>query len=99
MLAFVAIAFAGALLQRAHIPTNLVDRMWGLIFPVVGLLAIWGVFAGVRRRRDRWPVLMSALFFVSAFATLAVLFWPFMIPHRKRHCPFCSGAPACSCYR
>ena len=51
MLAFVAIAFAGALLQRAHIPTNLVDRMWGLIFPVVGLLAIWVVFAGVRRRR------------------------------------------------
>jgi cytochrome d ubiquinol oxidase subunit II len=81
MLAFVAIAFAGALWQRASIPTNLFDRTWGLICPLAGLLAIWGVFVGVRQRRDKWPFLMSALFFISAFATLAVLFWPFMIPY------------------
>jgi cytochrome bd ubiquinol oxidase subunit II len=108
MLAFVAVAFAGALWQRASIPTNLFDRIWGLIFPLVGLLAIRGVFVGVRQRRDTWPFFMSALFFISAFAMLAVLFWPFMIPYAitisaaaapEAHCPSCSGAPVCSCYR
>lgn len=52
-----------------------------MIFPLVGLLAIRGVFVGVRQRRDTWPFFMSALFFISAFAMLAVLFWPFMIPY------------------
>jgi cytochrome bd ubiquinol oxidase subunit II len=81
MMAFVAVAFAGTLVQRASIPTDLTDRGWGLVFPLVGLLAICGVLTGVRQRRDAWPFIMSAFFFIAAFATLAVLFWPFMIPY------------------
>jgi cytochrome d ubiquinol oxidase subunit II len=81
MLVFVTVAFGGALRQRSNIPTNLFDRIWGLIFPLLGLLAVWGIFSGVRQRRDAWPFFMSALFFIAAFAALAVLFWPFMIPY------------------
>jgi cytochrome d ubiquinol oxidase subunit II len=56
-------------------------RPWGLVFPVVALLAMYGVFVGARRRRDRWPFAMTVLFFVAAFLSLAVMFWPYMIPY------------------
>jgi cytochrome bd ubiquinol oxidase subunit II len=45
------------------------------------MLAILGVFAGARRRRDAWPFTMTVLFFLMSFAALAVLFWPYMIPY------------------
>jgi len=44
-------------------------------------MAICGVFAGAQRRRDGWPFAMTVLFFLVSFATLAVLFWPYMIPY------------------
>jgi cytochrome bd ubiquinol oxidase subunit II len=40
-----------------------------------------GIFTGVRRRRYAWPFTMTVLFFLAAFGTLAVLFWPYMIPN------------------
>jgi cytochrome d ubiquinol oxidase subunit II len=81
VLVLVALAFAAALGERARISSSLLDRSWGLIFPILGLLAMYGVFVGVRERRDAWPFFMSGIFFVAAFASLAVLFWPFMIPY------------------
>jgi len=77
----VALAFAGALIQPNRPPFDLADRGWGLIFPLIGLLAMVGVFAGVRGRRDTWPFPMSVVFFAASLATLAVLFWPYMIPY------------------
>ena len=47
----------------------------------MGVLAMFGVFSGARRRHDGWPFAMTVLFFLSSFATLAVLFWPYMIPY------------------
>jgi cytochrome bd ubiquinol oxidase subunit II len=41
-----------------------------------------GVFLGVRWRRDSLPFAMTVAFFVAAFLTLVVLFWPYMIPYR-----------------
>jgi cytochrome d ubiquinol oxidase subunit II len=81
MLTVVVVAFVAALIQHDRIPTGLAGRGWGLIFPFVGLLAIFGLFAGVRQRRDAWPFLFTVVFIVAAFATLAVVFWPFMIPY------------------
>lgn len=52
------------------------------MFPALGLLAIGGVFMRVRWRRDGMPFAMTVLFFMAAFLTLAVLFWPFMIPYQ-----------------
>ncbi|MBL8538859.1 MAG: cytochrome d ubiquinol oxidase subunit II, partial [Betaproteobacteria bacterium] len=33
------------------------------------------------RRRDGVPFAMAALFFLSAYLTLGVMFWPYMIPY------------------
>ena len=57
------------------------DRRWGTIFPVIGALALLGVVLGSRRRRDAVPFAMTVVFFIAAFATLAVMFWPYMIPY------------------
>jgi cytochrome bd ubiquinol oxidase subunit II len=82
VLVVLAAAFEQTLAERERIATDLEDRSWGLIFPAIGLLAMAGVFLGVRWRRDGLPFIMTVLFFVAAFLTLAVLFWPYMIPYR-----------------
>ena len=41
-----------------------------------------GVLIGVRERRDTLPFAMTVLLFIAAFLTLAVLFWPYMIPYQ-----------------
>ena len=80
-LAVLCIAFIAALGERERIAGALVSRRWGLIFPFIGLLAMVGIFASVRRRRDAWPFVLTVLFFFAAFLTLAVMFWPYMIPY------------------
>jgi cytochrome d ubiquinol oxidase subunit II len=82
VLVLLAAAFEQTLAERERIATDLEDRSWGLIFPAIGLVAMAGVFLGVRWRRDALPFVMTVLFFVAAFLTLAVLFWPYMIPYR-----------------
>jgi cytochrome d ubiquinol oxidase subunit II len=57
------------------------DRPWGFVFPLIGLLAIVGIFVGARRRLDSWPFTMTVVLFVAAFLSLAVMFWPYMIPY------------------
>jgi cytochrome d ubiquinol oxidase subunit II len=82
------------------------DRPWGFIFPLIGIIAIVGIFAGVHQRHDSWPFAMTVVLFVATFLSLAVMFWPYMIPYnvtwpwRQRlrlPCLSCFGAPACSC--
>jgi NADH dehydrogenase len=68
--------------ERERIEGQLfLGRTWGLIFPSIGLLAMLGVFAGVRLHRDAWPFAMTAVFFISAFLSMATMFWPYMIPY------------------
>jgi len=57
------------------------ERRWGLVFPAIGALALIGVAVGTRRRHDVLPFAMTVLFVVASFATLAVMFWPYMIPY------------------
>ena len=69
---------AGAVAQ-----SNLHARSWGLVFPILGILALLGVVGGARaRRRDGVPVALTTLFFVAAYLTLGVMFWPYMIPYQ-----------------
>jgi cytochrome bd ubiquinol oxidase subunit II len=80
-LAVLCLAFVAAMNEREQIAGGLINRRWGLIFPFIGLLAMVGIFASVPRRRDAWPFALTVLFFLAAFLTLAVMFWPYMIPY------------------
>jgi cytochrome bd ubiquinol oxidase subunit II len=60
---------------------NLHARSWGLMFPSLGALALANVVMGARLRRDGMPFTMTVLFFVAAFLSLAVMFWPYLIPY------------------
>jgi cytochrome d ubiquinol oxidase subunit II len=84
MMAVLGVATIAAFLVRQREAGELFTfgaRAWGLVFPLLGVAAMAGLFAGVRMRREGWPFAMTALFFLSAFASLAVMFWPYMIPY------------------
>jgi cytochrome bd ubiquinol oxidase subunit II len=72
-----ALTFDYSVLARS----NLQARPWGLVFPIAGILALVGVIASARRKRDGLPFLLAVFFFVAAFLSLGVMFWPYMIPY------------------
>jgi cytochrome d ubiquinol oxidase subunit II len=76
------LAFDAAVFERRAIGADLGDRLWGLVFPGLALLAMAGVFMGARQRNDGMPFAMTVVFFIASFLTLAVLFWPYMIPYQ-----------------
>jgi len=80
VLVFVAVVFIYALAENLPIMHRWIDRPYLFIFPAIGAVAAFVLAASVRRRRDRWPFYMAAVIFVSAFGTLAISFWPYMIP-------------------
>jgi cytochrome d ubiquinol oxidase subunit II len=81
VLIVLAVAFYAALVDREHIAGAMTSRRWGLLFPVVGLLAMVGVPVSACYGRDGLPFAMTLVFFVAAFLTLAVMFWPYLIPY------------------
>jgi cytochrome d ubiquinol oxidase subunit II len=82
LLVVLIVAFDAAIFTRRQIGGDIADRLWGLVFPGLGLVAMAGVFVGARQRRDGMPFAMTVLFFIASFLTLAVLFWPYMIPYQ-----------------
>jgi cytochrome d ubiquinol oxidase subunit II len=82
LLVVLIVAFGAALWDRERIGADLSNRLWGLVFPGLALLALAGILVGVRQQRDGLPFAMTVAFFITAFLTLAVLFWPFMIPYQ-----------------
>ena len=82
VLVMLGVAAVAAFIARARMTGNLfLGRPWGFVFPATGLLAMYGVFVAARRRRDAWPFVFSAVFFVTALLSLAIMFWPYMIPY------------------
>jgi cytochrome bd ubiquinol oxidase subunit II len=81
VLAVLALAFAltfdYSILARGHLQ----ERPWGLAFPAIGVLALAGIVIGARRKHDGLPFAMTVLFFIAAFLSLGVMFWPYMIPY------------------
>jgi len=72
-----AVTFDYSVLAR----TDLQTRHWGLVFPAIGLLAMAGIAVGVHGRKDRRPFVMTVVFFIAAYLSLGVMFWPYMIPY------------------
>ncbi len=80
LLVFLIAVFAYALAENLRIVNRWLERPWLFVFPAVGAVAAIVLAASIRRRRDEPPFYMVALIFVAAFGTLAISFWPYMIP-------------------
>lgn len=66
---------------RDRIEGHIASRQFGIVLPVIGALSLVGVLVAARKRWDAMPFLFAALFFLAAYLTLAVMFWPYMIPY------------------
>ncbi|WP_256807718.1 cytochrome d ubiquinol oxidase subunit II [Bradyrhizobium sp. Bra64] len=80
VLAFLIIVFAHALIENLPIMHRWLDRPYLFVFPAVGAMAAVVLASSILHHNDRWPFAAVAVIFVAAFGTLALSFWPYMIP-------------------
>jgi cytochrome bd ubiquinol oxidase subunit II len=80
LLIFLLVVFAYALVENLRVISRWLERPYLFVFPAIGIAAAIVLAVSVRSRRDGPPFYMVALIFVAAFGTLAISFWPYMIP-------------------
>ena len=80
VLAFLVVVFAYALAENLPILHRWIDRPYLFVFPAIGAVAAMVLALSILRHNDHWPFYMVSLIFMSAFGTLALSFWPYMIP-------------------
>ena len=80
LLAFLVVVFAYALAEHLQVMHRWIERPYLFVFPAIGVIAALVAAESVRSRRDGVPFYMVALIFTAAFGTLAISFWPYMIP-------------------
>ena len=80
LIVFLLVVFGYALAENLQVMARWLDRPYLFVFPVVGVIAAIGLAASVRWRWDAVPYTMVAVIFTAAFGTLAISFWPYMIP-------------------
>jgi cytochrome bd ubiquinol oxidase subunit II len=80
LLVFLLAVFTCALVANLPIMDRWLARPYLFLFPALGVAAAIVLAASVRRRRDKVPFFMAAAIFALSFGTLAISFWPYMIP-------------------
>jgi cytochrome bd ubiquinol oxidase subunit II len=80
VLLFLVVVFVYALAEHLPILHRWIDRPYLFVFPAIGAVAAIVLALSILRRNDHWPFYTVAVIFVSAFGTLALSFWPYMIP-------------------
>jgi cytochrome d ubiquinol oxidase subunit II len=80
VLGFLVLVFAYALAENLPILHRWIERPYLFVFPAVGVIAAIVLALSIFRHNDTWPFYTVAAIFVSAFGTLALSFWPYMIP-------------------
>jgi cytochrome d ubiquinol oxidase subunit II len=80
LLVFLIVVFAYALAENLPVIRRWLERPYLFVFPAIGMLAAIVLALTVQRRRDGPPFVMVTLIFAAAFCTLAISFWPYMIP-------------------
>jgi len=80
VLAFLVAVFAYALAEHLPILHRWIDRPYLFVFPVIGAGAATVLALSILNHDDYLPFYMVAMVFVAAFGTLALSFWPYMIP-------------------
>jgi cytochrome d ubiquinol oxidase subunit II len=80
LLVFLIVVFAYALAENLRIMSRWLERPYLFVFPAIAIVAAIVLAASVRQRRDGLPYYMVVLIFAAAFGTLAISFWPYMVP-------------------
>ena len=80
LLAFLIVVFIYALVYDFRVMDRWLERPYLFVFPAIGAIAALTMAAGVLRRQDQVPFPMVIVIFAAAFGTLAISFWPYMIP-------------------
>jgi cytochrome d ubiquinol oxidase subunit II len=80
VLAFLVVVFIHALSDNLPIMHRWIDRPYLFVFPAIGAVAAVVLASSILHHNDYWPFHMVSLMFVAAFGTLALSFWPYMIP-------------------
>jgi cytochrome d ubiquinol oxidase subunit II len=77
---FLIVVFGYALAETLRVISRWLERPYLFVFPAIGAVAAIILALSVRTRRDGLPFYMVSLIFIAAFGTLAISFWPYMIP-------------------
>jgi cytochrome bd ubiquinol oxidase subunit II len=80
LLLFLVVVFLHALSEDLRITHRWLERPYLFVFPMIGIAAAVAAALSVRRRRDGVHIIMGLIIFATAFGTLAISFWPYMIP-------------------
>jgi cytochrome d ubiquinol oxidase subunit II len=80
LLVFLVVVFIYALVEDLQVMGRWMERPYLFVFPVIGVLAAVVLAISVRYRRDGLPYSMVISIFLAAFGTLAISFWPYVIP-------------------
>jgi cytochrome d ubiquinol oxidase subunit II len=80
VLVFLVVVFVYALAEHLPILHRWIDQPYLFVFPAIGAGAAIVLALSILRHNDHWPFYMVAVIFVSAFGTLALSFWPYLIP-------------------
>jgi cytochrome d ubiquinol oxidase subunit II len=80
VLAFLVVVFIHALSNNLPIMHRWIDRPYLFVFPTIGAIAALVLASSILHQNDYWPFYMVSLMFSAAFGTLALSFWPYMIP-------------------
>jgi cytochrome d ubiquinol oxidase subunit II len=80
LLGFLLTVFGVALADDLRVMSRWLERPYLLVFPLIGVVAAIVLIVSIRRRRDAAPFAVVAVIFAAAFGTLAISFWPYMIP-------------------
>jgi cytochrome d ubiquinol oxidase subunit II len=80
LLVFLIVVFVYALVADLRVMSRWLERPYLFIFPAIAIVAAIVLAASIRQRRDALPYYMVVLIFAAAFGTLAISFWPYMIP-------------------
>ena len=80
VLTFLVVVFGYALAENLPILHRWIDRPYLFVFPAFGAMAAIVLALSIVKHNDYLPFYMVTVIFMSAFGTLALSFWPYMIP-------------------
>ena len=80
VLAFLAVIFIMALVLDLRVMHRWLEEPILALFPLIGVIACIALYIAIRRRHHLVPLLCGMAIFAAAFATLAVSFYPYMVP-------------------